>query len=292
MLMLRFLYQMSSFCAFIFCLKIWIPGMFRFCHRGEYLIHPFPNQPRVKFRRWTWRNWVRTDLILMESGNSGQMEIKSGLHQKWTPFTGLGRLGRKATRPRKKADGFVRRRSTDGFPQSLRIDSQAEGWVVSWLACWWSMGGGGPSHNLHRPSKLQQGWEVPPPPSLPHQKQFPPFGPPEQTHENIPDSSLWIILSICLGTSPSKSRSQKVFGEFSGQRALGLQIQIHLIICWYVPICANMCWYVPICTNMYRYVPICAEELHICQYTPTYAIYAHASFWLNQAPKKNLLWDG
>ena len=148
MLMLRFLYQMSSFCVFIFCLKIWIPGMFRFCHRGEYLIHPFPNQPRVKFRRWTWRNWVRTDLILMESGNSGQMEIKSGLHQKWTPFTGLGRLGRKATRPRKKADGFVRRRSSDGFPQSLRIDSQAEGGVVSWLACWWSMGGGSPSHNL------------------------------------------------------------------------------------------------------------------------------------------------
>ena len=33
---------------------------------------------------------------------------------------------------------------SDGFPASLRIDSQAGGW----LACWWSIGGGSSSHNL------------------------------------------------------------------------------------------------------------------------------------------------
>ena len=33
---------------------------------------------------------------------------------------------------------------SDGFSASLRIDSQAGGW----LACWWSIGGGSSSHNL------------------------------------------------------------------------------------------------------------------------------------------------
>ena len=255
MLMLRFLYQMSSFWVFIFCLKIWIPGMFRFCHRGEYLIHPFPNQPRVKFRRWTWRNWVRTDLILMESGNSGQMEIKSGLHQKWTPFTGLGRLGRKATRPRKKADGFVRRRSSDGFPQSLRIDSQAEGWVVSWLACWWSMGGGGPSHNLHRPSKLQQGWEVPPLPLCPTRNNFPPFSPPEQTHKYPRFMSL--------------DNSVNMFGDISfkvqeKQHFQSLDRELWDCKFEFTSFYADMC----------RYVPICADELHTCRYVLMNSIHA------------------
>ena len=275
MLMLRFLYQMSSFCVFIFCLKIWIPGMFRFCHRGEYLIHPFPNQPRVKFRRWTWRNWVRTDLILMESGNSGQMEIKSGLHQKWTPFTGLGRLGRKATRPRKKADGFVRRRSS---ALQWWIPTKFEDWFPSW----------GVSGELIGLLVIHGRWRPLPqpassikitarvggaPPSL--------FAPPETI------SPLWPPWTNPWKYPRFKSldNSINMFGDisFKVQVAEGVWR-----VFWtessgaansnsphYMLIRADMCQYVLICADMYQYVPICANMCWGTPYMPIYADIRH-----------------
>ena len=124
------------------------------------------------------------------------MEIKSGSQQeeaeKWTQFSVLEVgtaqcLGQNARQPRKKGWWICE----EGI--HWWIPTKFEDWFPSWRGEWWAdWPAGDPweveappttSHKAHRQSKLQQGWEVPPP--LPHQKQFPllRYRPPEETNQ-------------------------------------------------------------------------------------------------------------